>query len=74
MNLNSQSKPNRLLTIEQVAALVGFSKSWVWERVKNGQFPAPRIRGHRSTRWADCDVEMFMAGEWGPLMKSAQVA
>ncbi len=46
----------QLLTVKEVAALVGLGASTIWFQVKRGNFPAP-IKIGGSTRWRRVDVE-----------------
>lgn len=46
----------QLLTVKEVAALVGLGVSTIWCQVKKGNFPAP-IKIGGSTRWCRADVE-----------------
>ena len=49
----------RLLTIKDVAELIGFSQSWIKDGVKCGDFPQPKkVRG--STRWTTGQINDWL--------------
>jgi len=59
----SKQEPNRippseasLLRLAAVKAKIGMSRSWIYERIKSGQFPAPKLLGKRAVGWIDKDV------------------
>ena len=49
-----------LLDIDQVSRTISFGKSWIWDRVKDGTFPAP-VKLGASTRWRRADVDAWLA-------------
>ncbi len=44
------------LRIKQVIAATGMSRSWLYEAVKRGDFPAPIALGSRAVAWDAADV------------------
>lgn len=50
----------RLLKVHEVAALVGFSKSWVYQEIRTGNFPPPIYFG-RIARWDIEDIDAWIA-------------
>ena len=44
------------LRIKQVIATTGMSRSWLYEAVKRGDFPAPITLGARAVAWDAADV------------------
>ena len=52
-----------LLTVQEVAALLGCSISLVWRMRRRGQFPEPMRVGTKWTRWKRVDVEAWLAGK-----------
>ena len=49
-----------LLTIDEVAALFAVSKSTIYRRVRNGEFPKP-IKFGSLTRFQQSDVDQIVA-------------
>jgi prophage regulatory protein len=47
----------RLMSPVSVMAIIDMSKSWLYDAVRHGRFPAPVIRGVRCTRWKASDVD-----------------
>ena len=43
--------------LPQVAQFTTMSRSWIYEAVKAGNFPAPVKIGHRAIGWRRTDVE-----------------
>lgn len=52
--------PDRFLTLAEVAARIGFSSSWIYDRIKRGQFPAAFKVGGCSSRWSEHDISAWM--------------
>jgi prophage regulatory protein len=53
----------RYLRRKEVQTRTGFSRSTIYQRIREGTFPAPRRLGPSGTRavgWADIDVDDFM--------------
>lgn len=44
------------LRIKQVIATTGMSRSWLYEAVKRGDFPAPIALGARAVAWDAADI------------------
>lgn len=44
------------LRIKQVIAATGMSRSWLYEAVKRGNFPAPIALGARAVAWDAADI------------------
>jgi prophage regulatory protein len=49
----------RLLRIRQVEDATGFGRSWIYEKVRRGEFPQP-IKLGRSSAWLESEVEGFI--------------
>lgn len=50
---------NRLLRVRQVEDATGFCRSWIYEKVRRGEFPAP-IKLGRSSAWIESEVTSFI--------------
>lgn len=50
----------QLLKINEVSALTRMSRSWVFARVKAGEFPAPIKISARSIAWPASDIEKWL--------------
>ena len=49
--------PPELLTCQEVLRLTGIrSRSTIWRRIQNGQFPAPVDLGAGRIRWRSTDI------------------
>ncbi len=48
----------RLLSAKQVMARMGWSRTTLWRRVRDGKFPAPVHTGPRSVDWYDDEVDL----------------
>ena len=50
----------RLLTVREVAKIVGLGVPTVWKWVASGGFPAPIKLSSRATRWRSDEVESWI--------------
>lgn len=50
-----------LLTMKQVVAKTGLSKSTIYERISEGKFPTGITIGERGKRWVDSEVDAYLA-------------
>jgi len=52
----------RLLNITQVADRIGFRQTFIWEQLRQGRFPAPRVpySGAKSKRWLEADIDEWI--------------
>lgn len=50
-----------LADINDLRALTRMSASWIYDAVRNGEFPAPAIRESRCTRWLFADIHAYLA-------------
>ena len=44
------------LRLKQVKALTGMSRSWIYDAIRRGAFPAPIPLGARAVAWDSADV------------------
>ncbi len=56
----SQSTPQRLLRMPDVCAIVGLSKSSIYEGVKAGTFPAPIKLSRRAVCWPAAAIDAWI--------------
>ena len=49
-----------LADINDLKALTRMSASSIHQSIRNGEFPAPAIRGSRCTRWRMADVHSYL--------------
>lgn len=49
-----------LADINDVEALTRMKRSWIYEEVRLGRFPAPVIRQPRCTRWLLADIRAWV--------------
>ena len=52
---------NRLINIDEVCALVGLSRTSIYERLKVQDFPGSVSLGPRTVRWWMFDVQQWLA-------------
>lgn len=48
-----------LIKIQEVEQSVGHKKSYIYDRIKKGEFPAPKKLGSKSSRWVRGEVEAW---------------
>ena len=51
---------SRVLRLPQVREKTGLSRSGIYERIKNGGFPAPINLGGRTVGWLDAEVDAWI--------------
>ena len=44
------------LRLKQVKAVTGMSRSWIYDAIRRGDFPAPIALGARAVAWDSADV------------------
>lgn len=49
-----------MLDIRLVCGRVGRGPSWVWDAVRNGEFPAPVRLSRRCTRWDSLAIDRWI--------------
>jgi excisionase family DNA binding protein len=64
MEQETGSVKKQLLTVKEVAEIIGAGVPTVKRWYANGKFPQPRKRLGRFTRWHIDDVEAWINGEW----------
>lgn len=50
------------LRLKQVKLLTGFSRSWIYEAIRRGDFPAPVSIGARAVAWTDQSIAEWQTG------------
>lgn len=59
-NYVEQSKPHeQFLPMSEVTKLVGFKKSWVQQKIAEGEFPRP-IKFGRAARWPASKIQSWI--------------
>ena len=53
---------DKLLTIKQVTAQTGLSRSTIYRRMQEGEFPKPKRIGPRATRWRESQLRAWLDG------------
>ncbi|WP_442801364.1 helix-turn-helix transcriptional regulator [Serratia rubidaea] len=48
-----------LLKIQEVEQSIGHKKTFIYDRISKGQFPAPKKLGSKSSRWLRGEVEAW---------------
>ncbi len=51
----------RLLSAKQVCALMSFSRTTLWRKVRDGKFPAPVKTGENSSRFYEDEIAEIQA-------------
>lgn len=54
--------PTRFVRLPEVKALTGLSRSTVYERIREGQFPKPVGLGGRNVGWVESEVSAWIEG------------
>lgn len=49
------------LRLKQVKILTGFSRSWIYEAIRRGDFPAPISIGARAVAWTEQSIAEWQA-------------
>ena len=57
----SPTPADRLLSIQEVVAMVGLSRATIYDMIKRRQFPPPCRAGLRAARWRLSDVQKWIA-------------
>lgn len=57
MTLQLQS----FLRLKQVTILTGFSRSWIYDAIQRGDFPAPISIGARAVAWSEQSIAEWQA-------------
>ncbi|MQM32105.1 MAG: hypothetical protein CRU78_16980 [Candidatus Accumulibacter phosphatis] len=50
------------LRLEQVKSATGMSRSWIYDAINRGRFPAPISLGARAVAWDSADIAAWQAG------------
>ena len=53
---------DRMLTIKQIAAETGISRSTIYRLTRKGVFPKPVPIGDRGKRWPESEIKVWLAG------------
>ena len=53
---------DRLLTIKQITAEIGISRSTIYRLTRKGVFPKPIPIGDRGKRWPESEIKVWLAG------------
>lgn len=48
-----------LIPLKEVEQSVGHKKTFIYDRISKGQFPAPKKLGSKSSRWLRGEVEAW---------------
>lgn len=49
-----------ILRLPRVAATIGMGRSWIYQAVQEGRFPAPMRLGARAVGWKRSDVQAWL--------------
>ncbi|MCM8624395.1 AlpA family transcriptional regulator [Accumulibacter sp.] len=49
------------LRLKQVRAVTGMSRSWIYEAIRRGEFPAPIPLGARAVAWDSASIAAWQA-------------
>jgi prophage regulatory protein len=59
------------LRIKQVKAATGMSRSWIYEAIRRGEFPAPIQLGIRAVAWDSAAIANWQAARISQRSKAA---
>lgn len=57
------AQPDRFLTVNEVSQRIGFKTTWIYTRMKRGEFPAAFKVGGCSSRWSENDIVEWMEAQ-----------
>lgn len=55
----NEQKPKRLLPIDEVVRQTGFGTSFIYDKIKKGEFPPP-VKVGISSRWIESQVQNWI--------------
>ena len=58
----TEPQTERLLKLEDVKMMVGFGKTFISQKIKEGTFPKPIVFDGRTKRWKESEVQAWIAG------------
>ena len=50
----------RLLRLRDVISIVGMKRSWILQKVKEGEFPKPIKLSNRANAWRESDITQWI--------------
>jgi prophage regulatory protein len=59
--IEPQSKPQRLIRLEEVKQRVGLSRASIYKRMADGRFPKSRSMGSRCAVWIESEIDEWIA-------------
>jgi prophage regulatory protein len=60
--IEPQSKPQRLIRLEEVKQRVGLSRASIYKRMADGRFPKSRSLGSRCAVWIESEIDEWVSG------------
>lgn len=54
---------DRLLKISEVARKISMGNSWIYERMKTGEFPRPLQLSPGAVRWRESEIDAWIAAQ-----------
>lgn len=54
------SNSRRLIRLHEVKHLVGLGRTSIYQKIKDGSFPAPHPIGLRAVAWLESDVQSWV--------------
>lgn len=58
---NNLMQRTTLIRLSTVMRMTGYSKSWIYQAIKTGNFPKPIKLGPRTTVFIEYEVELWVA-------------
>jgi prophage regulatory protein len=62
VNETVQEFTMRLIRLKEVMRLTALSRSTIYSRMNEGQFPKPVSLGERAVAWVECEIEDWIEG------------
>jgi prophage regulatory protein len=59
------TNPRRIMRITHVQCATGFSRAWIYELMKRGDFPQTHKIGQRAVGWDSHAIEAWIAKQLG---------
>lgn len=52
--------PDRLLKLDEVRRKIGMGATWIYDRIRKGEFPRPLKLSERCVRWRERDINAWI--------------
>lgn len=60
-NIEIDDMTDRLLKLSDVMAKTSVGRTWIYEHIRSGEFPAPVRLGEQCVRWRESEIDDWIA-------------